>query len=204
MDQDNPIRDWIRTGLFGLGLFVMGALLSFAYSYRPLHGSMTWKVAELERRLDERNLENMKLGDELTRLRSEQTEQVAPETHAQVERELEQTKRSLAQAEKDLERTDRKRKDANASASRWRKRYEALRDQPTVAAAPPTPAPKPAAAPASPSPAPTAAIAPPVAPAAPISPREAAADAFAPEASPAPVERGMLPADGAPERSSTF
>ena len=187
MEESNPLAFWIRRVLIGAGLFLAGAVLSFAYSYRPLHGELTWQVDELERRIDERNLENMKLGDELARLRSKNAEQVDPDTFAQVENELAKTKRSLAQAEKDLDRTDRKRKDANASASRWRKRYEGLRDQQAVAAArTPEPVAQPAAVPP---------------------PQPDAADAFEPSepmpsqpifpASPAPAEPGILPADDA-------
>ena len=196
MEESNPLAFWMRRVLIAAGLFLAGAVLSFGYSYRPLHGDLTWKVDELERRIDERNLENMKLGDELARLRSQNAEQIDPETYSQVEKELEKTKRALAQAEKDLDRTDRKRKDANASASRWRKRYEDLRDQPAVAAArPPEPIVQPTAPePAMASPAASApvgmpeAIAPPASqPSQPIFP-----------ASPAPAEPGILPADATP------
>jgi hypothetical protein len=47
---------------------------------------------------------------------------------------LAQTRSALTQAEKDLERAHRKRKKADTSASRWRTRYENLRDQSRVAA----------------------------------------------------------------------
>ncbi len=186
MEESNPLAFWIRRVLIGAGVFLAGAVLSFGYSYRPLHGDLTWKVDELERRIDERNLENMKLGDELARLRSQNAEQVDPETYAQVEKELAKTKKALAQAEKDLDRTDRKRKDANESASRWRKRYEDLRDQQSVAAAR---APEPAVQPVV---TPPAGLAEAVAPSAP----QPSEPIF--PASPAPAEPGILPADARP------
>lgn len=196
MEESNPLAFWMRRVLVGAGLFLAGAVLSFGYSYRPLHGDLTWKVDELERRIDERNLENMKLGDELARLRSQNAEQVDPETYSKVEKELAKTKRALAQAEKDLDRTDRKRKDANASASRWRKRYEDLRDQQAVAAArAPEPIAQPTApAPLSASPAASAPVAMPqaIAPSAP-QPLEPIFPA-----SPAPSEPGIFPADATP------
>jgi len=133
--QSNSLPRWMRLTLAGVGLFLAGGLLSFGYSYRPLHGAMTWKVAELTRRIDDRNLENLKLGDELVQLRSMEASRIDPDTFAQVEKELGKTKKALTQAEKDLTRSERKRKDANSSASRWRKRYEELRDQPSFSAA---------------------------------------------------------------------
>lgn len=43
---------WLRTALIGACLFMLGGALSFGYSYRPLHGALTWKVDELEERID--------------------------------------------------------------------------------------------------------------------------------------------------------
>jgi len=184
MEESKSLPRWVRLPLIGLGLFLAGGLLSFGYSYRPLHGAMTWKVAELEERIDERNLENLRLGDELARLRSKDASRIDPDTFSQVERELDKTKNALAQLEKDRKRADQKRKDANASASRWRKRYEELRDQqPTAPASAARAASIPAAGQD-----PTAIT---------DSPSESATDAsiFSAPASPAATERGMLAAD---------
>jgi len=141
MVDSNSLRRWIQNTLIGVGLFVVGAALAFGYSYRPLHGAMTWKVTELERRIDDRNLENQQMKDELTQLRSSEANRIDPKTFSQVERELDKTKKALAQAQKDLGRAETKRKEANSGASRWRKRYEELRDQ--LATAPASPAAKP-------------------------------------------------------------
>ncbi len=151
MDESNRLPGWLRSGLIGLGLFLAGGALAFGYSYRPLHGALSWKVEALEQRLDERNRELLKQSDELARLRSDDAERIDPERFAKIERELETTKSALAQAETDLERAEKKRKDANASASRWRKRYEEMRDHATrTAAAPPVvQEPSPRAGPAS-------------------------------------------------------
>ncbi|MAG31241.1 MAG: hypothetical protein CL908_10185 [Deltaproteobacteria bacterium] len=138
MDRVNPLRPWARQILIGVGLFVVGGLIAFGYSWRPLHGSLTWKVDELETRLDERNLENLKLSDELAGLRSQEATRIDPETLAQIERELEKTKLALAKSEKKLGRTEKRRKEAKADADRWRKRHESLRE--SVAAAPTAPA----------------------------------------------------------------
>lgn len=202
MDESNPLAFWLRRVLIGAGLFLAGAVLSFAYSYRPLHGDLTWKIGELERRIDERNLENQTLGDELARLRSQNATQVDPESHAKLEKELASAQKALAQAEKDLDRTDRKRKDANASASRWRKRYEDLRDQQSVAAAraaAPVRRPTPAAPDSSAAPTPSAGAGAP--PDEASGPRDTPAPPTFSEsqpifpASPAPAEPGILPAD---------
>ena len=47
-----PMPPWLRTVLIGAGLFMLGGVLSFGYSYRPLHGALTWKVDELEERIN--------------------------------------------------------------------------------------------------------------------------------------------------------
>lgn len=145
---------WLRQGLIGLGLFLAGGLISFGYSYRPLHGEKNWKIEHLESRLDEVNRENLALSDELAGLRSSEASKVDPETLAQVERELGKTQKALSQVEKNLERAEKKRKEAASGASRWRQRYEELRDSQAAMPAAPTPAPEPAAPTAGESPTP--------------------------------------------------
>lgn len=148
MQRENslPLPRWLRNALIGLGLFLAGAILSFGYSYRPLHGALAWQVDQLEERLDDRNRENVELSDLVARQKSQQATQIDPGTLAQIERELEQTKRVLNQAEKDLKRSKRKQRESNASATKWRKRYEELRDSPPeVAQTTPSPVENPAA-----------------------------------------------------------
>jgi hypothetical protein len=119
----------LRQIILGIGIFALGAVLSFGYSYRPLHGSLTFKVDSLEARLDERNREFRRLKDELESLQKDESKRIDPETLSQVESELATTKRVLRDAEKKAKRADSKRNDANTNADRWRKRFEALRDQ---------------------------------------------------------------------------
>ncbi len=161
MDDSFKLPGWARQILVGAGLFVLGGVIAFGYSWRPLHGSLTWKIAALEEKLDARNLENLKLADELARLRSQEAERVDPEAYQEARTALEKTEAALAQAEKDLARADRKRKDANASARTWRKRYETLRDETSRAPVPAAPAQVPA-----PAEAPEAPAAPPASPSA--------------------------------------
>jgi hypothetical protein len=143
MDEENflSLPRWLRHALIGVGLFLAGAVLAFGYSYRPLHGAMSWQVEQLEARLDERNLENVRLSDSLAKQKSNEATRIDPDTLAQVERELEQTKRVLNQAEKDLKRAERKRKESTTSATKWRKRYEELRDAPPLVVADTAPGP---------------------------------------------------------------
>ena len=152
MDDSFTLPGWARQVLIGAGAFVLGGLIAFGYSWRPLHGALTWKVAALEEKLDARNLENLKLADELARLRSQEEDRVDPEAFEETRTSLAKTEAALAQAEKDLARAERKRKDANASSRTWRKRYETLRDETSRAPIPAAPAPAPAApvAPAAP------------------------------------------------------
>jgi hypothetical protein len=196
MDESNPLPLWLRHAMIGLGLFLAGGLFAFGYSYRPLHGAISWQVSELEMRIDERNLENQKLADELARLRSQDAARIDPETFAQVQRDLEKASKSLTQSEKDLERSERKRKEANSSANRWKKRFEELRDQP---------APIPASVPAAPLPPPSGSVSPPASgsgsdPAAALKATgpnlsgTALTPGPAPSAVPSEGESGMLPA----------
>ena len=80
--------------MIGLGLFLAGGMFAFGFSYRPLHGAISWQVDELESRVDERNLENQRLGDELARLRSQDEARIEPETFVQVERDLDKTRKA--------------------------------------------------------------------------------------------------------------
>jgi len=128
MNGENPLPLWARHALIGVGLFLAGALLAFGYSYRPLHGALSWQVDRLESRLDERNRENVQLSDALAKQKTFEATRIDPATLAQVERELEQTKRVLNQAERDLKRTERKRRESVANATKWRKRFEESRD----------------------------------------------------------------------------
>ncbi len=140
MDFWNSMPALARQILIGLALFVTGGALAFGYSYRPLHGALSWKAEQLEQRLDERNRELFEVRDRLTRLEADEAERIDPDTFAQVERELEKTRSALRSAEKKLERAEKRRREANSSAARWRKRFEGLRDQ-QPAAAPASPAP---------------------------------------------------------------
>jgi hypothetical protein len=136
MNGENPLPVWARHALIGIGLFLAGGAISFGYSYRPLHGELSWQVDQLESRLDERNRENVQLSDAIAKHKTSDAKRVDPETLSQVERELQKTKRVLTQAEKDLKLAKRKRKESSAQATKWRKRYEELRDTSRVAAAP--------------------------------------------------------------------
>jgi hypothetical protein len=133
MTRWHSLPTFVRHIILGIGLFAGGAAFSFGYSYRPLHGALVWKVDQLETRLDQRNRDDLVLGDELAKLRSQQATRVDPETLAQVERELERTQSALSDAEKKIKRADRRRREANASADRWRDRFEALRDSQSTA-----------------------------------------------------------------------
>jgi septal ring factor EnvC (AmiA/AmiB activator) len=135
MHRENPLPRWARQILIGVGLFLSGAILAFGYSYRPLHGALSWQVDQLEARLDERNRENLRLSDQLAEHTSVESNRIDPETLAQVERELEQTKRVLDQAERDLRRAEGKRKTANANASNWQQRFKELEARPAPVAA---------------------------------------------------------------------
>jgi len=92
------------------------------------HSGVRVLLSPAEERLDERNRENVELSDLLARQKSNAATRIDPDTLAQVEKELEQTKRVLNQAEKDLKRAKRKQKESASSASTWRKRFEELRD----------------------------------------------------------------------------
>lgn len=136
MNAENPLPGWARQILIGAAAFVVGGLIAFGYSYRPLHGALSWKVDSLEERLDERNRENLQLSDELARLQTDESERIEPEAFEQIQAELKKTRAALAKAEKAVDRAEQKRKKANSSAATWRKRYETLRDEsePRVAA----------------------------------------------------------------------
>ena len=144
MDDSFTLPGWARQALIGAGLFGLGGLIAFSYSWRPLHGSLTWKVAALEEKLDARNLENLKLSDELARRRSLEVERVDPEAFREAQSSLETAETALAQAKKDLARAERKRQDANASARTWQKRYEKLLDETSREPIPAAPAVPPA------------------------------------------------------------
>jgi hypothetical protein len=195
MDGENflPLPAWVRHVLIGVGLFLAGAALAFGYSYRPLHGALSWQVEQLEARLDERNRENVRLSDSLATQKSNEATRIDPDTLAQVERELEQTKRVLNQAEKDLKRAVRKRKESAASTKKWRKRYEELRDAP------------PAVADTAPSPVENHDAVTPLletAPAAPAIPSGDPSDSSTSNGSQRPLERGiLLPSETAEPRT---
>jgi hypothetical protein len=183
MNESFTLPTWARNVLTCVGLFLLGGLISFGYSYRPLHGAMAWKVDQLEERIDARNLENLRLTDEIAQLRASESTRIDPESLADLEGQFSKARIALEQAEKDLKRADRKRKDANSSASRWRKRYETLRDESAQAkavmpVAAPDPAPAQRAEPAATAPGPAAA---------------ATAPTVSPAPSPSAPETGILP-----------
>jgi len=147
MERWNSLPQLLRHTILGIAIFALGAVFSFAYSYRPLYGSLTFKVDSLEARLDERNREFLKLRDELTSFQNDESTRIEPERLSQVESELAKTKVALRDAEKKAKRAEGKRADANTNADRWRKRFESLRDQQRAmpASVEPSPAAPPAA-----------------------------------------------------------
>jgi hypothetical protein len=157
MERWNSLPQIVRHIILGMGVFTLGAAFSFGYSYRPLHGALTFKVDSLEARLDERNREFLRVKDELAKLQNDESTRIEPETLSQIEGELAKTKSALRDAEKNAKRAESKRSDANANADRWRRRYESLRDQERAmpASAKPSPVAPPAAVttPAEPEPA---------------------------------------------------
>ncbi len=128
MQRFQALPLWLRQTLIGLGLFIAGGLFAFGYSYRPLHGARIWQIQQLESRLDSVNRENLTLHDELARLRSATSDRVDPEILAQVERELEKTKSALAKAENGLKSSEARRRELASKTTRWKRRYEELRD----------------------------------------------------------------------------
>jgi hypothetical protein len=141
MSTLTELPPWLRQIAIGLALFLIGGAISFGYSYRPLHGAKNWQIEQLETRLDEVNRENLALADQLASLRRADAGRIDPEALEQVEKELEKTRVALARAEKEMKSLDQKRREADSGATRWRKRYEDLRDsQAALAAAGPSPA----------------------------------------------------------------
>lgn len=146
MERWNSLPPLLRQILVAIVFFVIGAAGAFGYSYRPLHGALSFKVDVLEARIDERNRENTALKDQIASLQKEREASVEPEALAQVESELTKTRKALRVAEEKAKRAEGKERDASANASRWRKRFETLRDErAAIAAAPPErlPAPEP-------------------------------------------------------------
>lgn len=139
----NSLPEMVRLVLLCVAFFAAGAVLSFGYSYRPLHGALTFKVEALEGRIDERNRENLALRDEIGLLKSGESSCIEPEELAEVERELGRVRYQLSESEASVERAERNLRDANSNANRWRERFHELRDSgPTTmpaATAPTTP-----------------------------------------------------------------
>ena len=77
--RESPTTRWARQILMGVGLFLSGGILAFGYSYRPLHGALSWQVDQLESRLDERNRENLELADTLAAQKAEDVARIDPE-----------------------------------------------------------------------------------------------------------------------------
>lgn len=199
MEFWNALPGWFRQIAIALVCFTVGALGAFGYSYRPLHGALTFKVEALEQRIDQRNRENLALKDEVALLQSGESSCIQPEELEEVKRELGQIHFALGESQAEVERVERNLRDANANANRWRKRFHSIRDaaEPTLPAAP-TPAPQASAPPAASPPAPAS---PATSNPAPLRPEPlfgAPLEDFSPpsEASPKPAERGiLLPSD---------
>ena len=203
MERWNSLPAIVRQIVLGFGLFVAGAAIAFGYSYRPLHGALSWRVDHLETRLDERNRENFALREELSKLKSDRAKSIDPATLEQVRTELDQTRGALASAEDKVERLEKQRRNANAGADRWRKRYEKLRDdkvRPVLPAAPASTPPTNPSTPSASSPSPlsstgesaTQDFAPPRGPSLELEPAPAPATRMSPPASTDSSESGML------------
>jgi hypothetical protein len=123
------VRTWpralLRYPLLILTALLLGALLSFAYSYAPLHGAKNWKIDYLEERLESRNAQVLDLETQLREARASLEGTASDDEVRALRTRLDEATRLAAAREQEIAALEEKLESANRSRDSWKSRHAA-------------------------------------------------------------------------------
>lgn len=146
--NDELVRLARRAGIYA-GIFLAGGLLTFGYSYSPLHDAKNWRIDYLEERIRAKDAQLDELQKQLDEVRSEAADKPDGETFKLLQQELVTADKTVQELERKLARAEKQAKELERSRDKWKARHAEAesRRQPLAASAPAAePAPATAAA----------------------------------------------------------
>jgi hypothetical protein len=143
-----------RIGIY-LGIFLAGGLITFVYSYSPLHKAKNWKIGYLEERLEARDAELKTVQAELVSVRTDNQDKPDGQTFKLLQDELVTVDKTVTELERKLAKAEKRVKELEKSRKSWKAKAadaEAKRDALAARSAPADSSGPAAAPPASPAP----------------------------------------------------
>jgi len=161
VDQQGAVGNGLRrfaiqAGIY-LGVFLGGAILSFAYSYAPLHNAKNWKIGYLEERLLAKDAEIEALGAKLRQLEGSLSDVPDGETFKVLQDELVTADKTVKRLEQEVSKLEKRAKEAERPRDQWKARLAEAEKARVTTRAQPASAPASPAADATPAPGPAAA-----------------------------------------------
>jgi hypothetical protein len=111
-----------RAGVY-VGVFLVGAIGAFLYSYLPLHAAKDWKIDYLEERLAAKDLEIEQLADELQRMETALKDVPDGDTFKVLQDELVTADKTVKSLEQQVAKLERRVEDAERSRDQWKARH---------------------------------------------------------------------------------
>ncbi len=135
------VKQWLRVlwhnPLLFLATLLLGAAISFVYSYAPLHRAKDWKIEYLDERLVIRSKQVGELEEELQKARKSLEGTPSGEELGAVRAQLKEATSLASAREKEMEALLRKLRSTRKSRDEWKSRYDATSSQLEAAAAEP-------------------------------------------------------------------
>jgi len=153
-DGNDELIQLAKTVGIYVGVFLAGGLISFVYSYSPLHKAKAWKIDYLEERLETKDGELQAVQQELASVKADNHDMPDGETFKMLQDELVTVDKTVKELERKLGKSDRRVKELEKSRDNWKTKAakaESKRDALAAQSSPATGA-TPAAPPASPAP----------------------------------------------------
>jgi hypothetical protein len=121
-DPENPLRKFVVIAGIYLGTFLAGGLVTFAYSYHPLHNAKNWQIEYLESRMAAKTTKLESVKREVGKLRTEALGRPDFETFENVQDGLGKAEKKIASLEKKAAWSDSKIAELERSRASWKNR----------------------------------------------------------------------------------
>jgi predicted nucleic acid-binding Zn-ribbon protein len=109
-----------------LTALLLGALLSFAYSYAPLHRAKDWKIDYLEERLEARNAHVLELEAQLREARASLEGTASDDEVRALRTRLDEATRLAESREQEITDLEQKLESASRARDSWKSRHAAI------------------------------------------------------------------------------
>jgi hypothetical protein len=121
-DPNSPMRRFLIAAGIYLGTFLAGGIITFAYSYHPLHNAKNWKIEYLEARMVAKSARLDSAAEKLAVLEREALGRPDFEVFEGVQDQLTKAEKSVTSLEKKVSWSDKKIRELEQSRASWKRR----------------------------------------------------------------------------------